>query len=146
MALMLKTPTWVTTPSQVVDSDLMTTIFAHFDRACNQLALDDGLRAILRQPERELTVALPIMRDDETISVYTGYRVQHSSARGLCQGGLRFHPSINLEEVRALAMLMTFKCAVANLPFGGAKGGVVVDPASLSAGERRRLLPGATRP
>jgi glutamate dehydrogenase (NAD(P)+) len=139
MALMLKTPAWVTTPSTVVESSLLNTILAHFDRACGRLALDDGLRAILRQPERELTVALPIIRDDETISVYTGYRVQHSSARGPCQGGLRFHPNINLEEVRALAMLMTLKCAVANLPFGGAKGGVVVEPASLSESELRRL-------
>lgn len=139
MTLMIQAPAWVTTPSKIVESGLLTTIFAHFDRACDQLALDDGLRAILRQPERELTVALPIIRDDETISVYTGYRVQHSSARGPCKGGLRFHPSINLEEVRALAMLMTLKCAVANLPFGGAKGGVVVEPASLSESELRRL-------
>ncbi|MCQ3973007.1 MAG: glutamate dehydrogenase [Anaerolineae bacterium] len=136
---MVQAPAWVTTPSTVVEGSLLTTIFAHLDRACDQLALDDGLRAILRQPERELTVALPIIRDDETISVYTGYRVQHSSARGPCKGGLRFHPSINLEEVRALAMLMTLKCAVANLPFGGAKGGVVVEPASLSESELRRL-------
>ena len=139
MTLMVKTPAWVITPSTVVESSLLTTIFAHFDRACDQLALDDGLRAILRQPERELTVALPIIRDDETISVYTGYRVQHSSARGPCKGGLRFHPNVNLEEVRALAMLMTLKCAVANLPFGGAKGGVVVEPATLSDSELRRL-------
>jgi glutamate dehydrogenase (NAD(P)+) len=117
----------------------MTTVFAHLDRACDQLALDDGLRAILRQPERELTAALPIIRDDETISVYTGYRVQHSSARGPYKGGLRFHPNMNLEEVRALAMLMTLKCAVANLPFGGAKGGVGVEPATLSENELRRL-------
>jgi glutamate dehydrogenase (NAD(P)+) len=139
MTLMIQAPAWVTTPSTVVESSLLTTIFAHFDRACDQLTLDDGLRAILRQPERELTVALPIIRDDETISVYTGYRVQHSSARGPGKGGLRFHPNMNLEEVRALAMLMTFKCAVANLPFGGAKGGVVVEPATLSEGELRRL-------
>ncbi|GIK37416.1 MAG: glutamate dehydrogenase [Chloroflexota bacterium] len=139
MTLMVQAPAWVTTPSTVVEGSLLTTIFAHLDRACDQLALDDGLLAILRQPERELTVALPIIRDDETISVYTGYRVQHSSARGPCKGGLRFHPSINLEEVRALAMLMTLKCAVANLPFGGAKGGVVVEPASLSESELRRL-------
>jgi glutamate dehydrogenase/leucine dehydrogenase len=101
--------------------------------------LKDGLRAILRQQERELTVALPIIRDDETISVYTGYRAQHSSARGPCKGGLHFHPNMNLEEVRALAMLMTLKCAVANLPFGRAKGGVGVEPASLSESELRRL-------
>ena len=117
MTLMIQAPAWVTTPSTVVEGSLLTTIFAHLDRACDQLALDDGLRAILRQPERELAVALPIIRDEETISVYTGYRVQHSSARGPCKGGLRFHPNINLEEVRALALLMTIKCAVANLPF-----------------------------
>lgn len=135
----IQTPAWVTAPSMVVGSSLLATIFAHFDRACDRLALDDGLRAILRQPERELTVAAPIIRDDETISVYTGYRVQHSSARGPCKGGLRFHPTMNLEEVRALAMLMTLKCAAANLPFGGAKGGIVVEPATLSEGELRRL-------
>lgn len=139
MTLMIQAPAWVTTPSTVVEGSLLTTIFTHLDRACDQLALDNGLRAILRQPERELTVALPIIRDDETISVYTGYRVQHSSARGPCKGGLRFHPNVNLEEVRALAMLMTLKCAVANLPLGGAKGGVGVEPATLSESELRRL-------
>ena len=97
------------------------------------------MRAIIRQPERELTVAVPIRHDDGGVSVYTGFRVQHSSARGPCKGGIRFHPVVDLDEVRALAMLMTLKCAVVNLPFGGAKGGISVDPAALSELELERL-------
>ena len=93
----------------------------------------------MRQSERELTVAVPIRRDDGTVSVYSGFRVQHSSARGPCKGGIRFHPVVDLNEVRALALLMTLKCAVANLPYGGAKGGISVDPAGLSNYELERL-------
>ncbi|MBI5830650.1 MAG: Glu/Leu/Phe/Val dehydrogenase, partial [Chloroflexi bacterium] len=118
---------------------MLATALAQLDSACDCLKLDDGLRAIIRQPERELTVAVPIRRDDGTVSVFTGYRVQHSSARGPCKGGIRYHPRVDMDEVRALAMLMTLKCAVVNLPFGGAKGGVTVDPALLSDGELERL-------
>jgi glutamate dehydrogenase (NAD(P)+) len=118
---------------------MLATALAQLDSAFDQLELDDGLRAIIRRPERELTVAVPIRRDDGAIAVYAGHRVQHSSARGPCKGGIRFHPEANLDEVRALALLMTLKCAVANLPFGGAKGGVSVDPAALSESELERL-------
>ncbi len=118
---------------------MLGTALTQLDNAFDFLELEDGLRALIRQPERELTVAVPIRRDDGTVSVYTGFRVQHSSARGPCKGGIRFHPVVDLNEVRALALLMTLKCAVTNLPYGGAKGGVSVDPAELSNYELERL-------
>ncbi len=118
---------------------ILDTALAQLEIAFDRLGINEGVREIIRQPEREMTVAVPILRDDGTISVYTGYRVQHSSARGPCKGGLRFHPNVNLDEVRALALLMTFKCAVANLPFGGAKGGIEVSPSELSEMELERL-------
>jgi glutamate dehydrogenase (NAD(P)+) len=130
-----KTPV-ATTPAR---GGMLATALAQLDTAFDRLNLDDGLRAIIRQPERELTVAVPIRRDDGSVSVFTGYRVQHSSARGPCKGGIRYHPRVDMDEVRALAMLMTLKCAAANLPFGGAKGGVSVDPFSLSEWELERL-------
>ena len=109
------------------------------EHAFEQLQINEGVRQMIRQPERELIVSIPIYRDDGTISVYSGYRVQHSSARGPCKGGIRFHPDVDLDEVRALALLMTLKCAVANIPFGGAKGGVSVSPTDLSYTELERL-------
>jgi glutamate dehydrogenase (NAD(P)+) len=118
---------------------ILYTALAQLEIAFDRLGIDDGIRSIIRKPEREMTVAVPIMRDDGTISVYTGYRVQHSSARGPCKGGIRFHPNVNLDEVRALALLMSFKCAVTNLPFGGAKGGIEVSPSELSEMELERL-------
>ncbi len=124
------------TPSRGV---MLATTLSQLDSATEQLGLSDGLRVLLRQPERELAVSVPIICDDGSLTVYAGYRVQHSSARGPCKGGIRFHPGVDLEEVRALAMLMTLKCAVADLPFGGAKGGVAVDPRSLSEHELERL-------
>jgi glutamate dehydrogenase (NAD(P)+) len=118
---------------------MLATTLAQLDLAFEALNLNEGLRAIIRQPERELTVSIPIIRDDGSIAVFKGYRVQHSSARGPCKGGIRYHPSVDLDEVRALATLMTFKCAVAGLPFGGAKGGIEVDPLVLSTRELERL-------
>lgn len=118
---------------------MLATAMTQLEDAFDLLALDEGLRAIIQQPERELTVSVPIRRDDGAISVYTGFRVQHSSARGPCKGGIRFHPVVDLNEVRALALLMTLKCAVANLPYGGAKGGISVDPTQLSSHELERL-------
>jgi glutamate dehydrogenase (NAD(P)+) len=126
-------------PDSPAHSGMLATALAQLDVAFEHLGLPDGLRAIIRQPERELTVSVPIRHDDGTYSVYTGYRVQHSSARGPCKGGIRFHPDVDMSEVRALATLMTLKCAVANLPFGGAKGGVTVDPSQLTLYERERL-------
>ena len=120
-------------------SSMLGTALAQLDSAFNLLQLDEGLRSIIRQPERELAVSVPVRRDDGSVSVYRGFRVQHSSARGPCKGGIRYHPVVDLDEVRALALLMTLKCAVANLPYGGAKGGVSVDPAGLSEWELERL-------
>ena len=110
-----------------------------FDTAADILGLDEGIREVLRQPERELKVSLPIVMDDGSMRVFTGYRVQHNFLRGPCKGGIRFSPDVNLDEVRALAAWMTWKCSVVNLPFGGAKGGVICDPRSMSQGELERL-------
>jgi glutamate dehydrogenase (NAD(P)+) len=108
---------------------------AQFDRAADYLELDPGSRAVLRVPKRELTVNFPVQMDDGQVRVFTGYRVQHNLSRGPAKGGIRFHPSTDLEEVRALAMWMTWKNALVDVPFGGAKGGVTVDPSTLSARE-----------
>jgi len=110
-----------------------------FDIAADLLDLAPGLRSILRSPQRELTVNFPVKLDDGRIRVFTGFRVQHNLARGPLKGGIRYHPELSLDDVRALAMWMTWKCAVTNLPYGGAKGGVVVDPKQLSAHEIERL-------
>jgi glutamate dehydrogenase (NAD(P)+) len=103
------------------------------------LNLDPGIHEILQKPKRELTVHFPVKLEAGGTHVFTGYRVQHNSGRGPTKGGLRFHPETNIDEVRALAMLMTWKCAVVNIPFGGAKGGVEVDPATLTPGELEDL-------
>jgi glutamate dehydrogenase (NAD(P)+) len=112
---------------------------ARFDRAAEKLGLDDGMRKVLNCPTREITVNIPVMLDDGRLEVFTGYRVQHSIARGPGKGGIRFGPEVTLDEVRALASWMTWKCAVVNIPFGGAKGGVICDPAMLSDGELERI-------
>lgn len=119
--------------------DLWATVQAQLDEVANLLQLDPGIHAILRQPERELTVAVPVMMDDGHIEVFTGYRVQHSSARGPCKGGIRYHPEVDLNEARALAALMTWKCAVVDIPYGGAKGGVCCNPRQMSEAEVCRL-------
>src|SRR5579884_1104114 len=110
-----------------------------FDRAADRLHLDPGLRAVLRVPKREFTVHFPVEMDDGRIEVFSGYRVQHNLSRGPAKGGIRYHPQVNLDEVRALAMWMTWKCAVVRLPFGGAKGGVVCDPRRMSQRELERM-------
>jgi len=110
-----------------------------FDRAADRLNLDPGLRAVLRVPKRELTVNFPVEMDDGRIEVFSGYRVQHSLARGPAKGGIRYHPQVDLDEIRALAMWMTWKCAVVRLPYGGAKGGVVCDPKLMSQRELERM-------
>ncbi len=119
--------------------DLWDTVLTLFDDVAQRLELDAGVYAILRQPERELTVSVPVVMDDGRIQVFTGYRVQHSSARGPCKGGIRYHPEVDLNEVRALAALMTWKCAVVDIPYGGAKGGVHCDPAQMSENELNRM-------
>jgi len=110
-----------------------------FDQAAERLKLPDGLREMLRRPWRELRVQVPVRMDDGNIKVFTGYRVQHNGARGPYKGGVRYHPLADQEEVRALASLMTWKNALMDLPYGGAKGGVQVDPAQLSTSELNRL-------
>src|SRR5919109_935160 len=110
-----------------------------FDIAAEQLDLPQDIREVLRVPQRELTVNFPVKMDDGSTRVFTGYRVQHNLGRGPVKGGIRYHPAVDIDEVRALAMWMTWKCALVNIPYGGAKGGVVVDPAPLSRGELERL-------
>ena len=112
-----------------------------FDIAADRLQLDPQLRAVLREAERELIVSVPVRMDDGSVQVYTGYRVQHNLGRGPSKGGLRYHQDVTLNEVRALAMWMTWKCAVVGIPYGGGKGGVAVDPKQLSL----RELEGLTR-
>jgi glutamate dehydrogenase (NAD(P)+) len=112
---------------------------ARFDLAANRLGLDNGLCKVLRMPSKEITVHIPVQLDDGRLEVFTGYRVQHSVARGPGKGGIRFAPDVTLDEVRALAAWMTWKCAVVNIPFGGAKGGVICDPRLLSDGELERI-------
>ncbi|MEO7003557.1 MAG: Glu/Leu/Phe/Val dehydrogenase [Ktedonobacterales bacterium] len=112
---------------------------AQFDAAADLLSLSPDLRAILRVPKRELSVHFPVRMDDGRVEVFTGYRVQHNINRGPAKGGIRFDANVSLDEVRALAMWMTWKCAVVNIPFGGAKGGVIVDPRKLSRTELERL-------
>ena len=110
-----------------------------FDKVADQLGLDEQVRQILRWPAREFHMYIPVRMDDGTIRVFEAFRVQHNDARGPNKGGLRFHPAETIDTVRALAMWMTWKCAVADIPLGGGKGGVVVDPATLSVGEKERL-------
>ncbi|HUO59961.1 MAG TPA: Glu/Leu/Phe/Val dehydrogenase [Candidatus Acidoferrales bacterium] len=112
---------------------------ARFDYAAQKLNLDRGLWKILSVPSREITVHIPVQMDSGKLEVFTGYRVQHSIARGPAKGGVRFSPEVNLDEVRALAAWMTWKCAVVNIPFGGAKGGIICDPKSMSRGELERM-------
>jgi len=112
---------------------------SRFDLAAKKLNLDDGIWKILRYPTREIIVHIPVQMDNGSIELFTGYRVQHSISRGPCKGGIRYAPDVSLDEVRALASWMTWKCAVVNIPFGGAKGGVICDPKHMSQGELERM-------
>jgi glutamate dehydrogenase (NAD(P)+) len=112
---------------------------ARFDFAARKLNLEEGLWKMLRMPAREIIVHFPVAMDDGHIEIFTGFRVQHSIARGPGKGGLRYAPDVTLDEVRALASWMTWKCAVVNIPFGGAKGGVICDPKKMSQGELERM-------
>ena len=120
-------------------ASFLETVQLQFDRAAERLGLDPSIRAVLRSCKRELTVNFPVRMDDGEIRMFTGYRVQHSQARGPAKGGIRYHPHVTLDETRALAILMTWKCAIIRLPFGGAKGAVVCDPSQMSVGELERL-------
>src|SRR3954463_3635827 len=110
-----------------------------FDLAAERLNLDDGMRRVLREPRRELTVHFPVKMDDGTFQFFPGFRVQHNLGRGPAKGGIRYHQDVSIEEVKALAMWMTWKCAVVGIPYGGGKGGVIVDPKKLSKKELEAL-------
>jgi len=119
--------------------DPFVTAQRQFDRAAEYLNIDPGVREILREVQRVLTVNFPVHMDDGSIRLFTGYRVQHNLHRGPTKGGIRYHPGVTMAEVKALAMWMTWKCAIFNLPYGGAKGGVIVDPKKLSQHELENL-------
>jgi len=114
-------------------------MMSRFDRAAQLLDLEPGLYKVLRHPEKQITVSIPVLMDNGEVEVFTGYRVLYNTSRGPAKGGIRFDTQVNMEEVKALAAWMTWKCAVVNLPFGGAKGGVICDPLKLSVGELERL-------
>ena len=116
-----------------------TNFLSVLDRAAKAVGLKEDDYILLRYPERELKVSVPVRMDDGSVRVFEGYRVQHSTSRGPAKGGIRFHPDVSIDEVKALAAWMSLKCAVVNIPYGGAKGGVCVDPSTLSAAERERL-------
>jgi glutamate dehydrogenase/leucine dehydrogenase len=128
-------------PAPSTAEDLNPFRFARrqFERAADHLGLDPGTREVLGTPKRQLVVSIPVKMDDGSIRCFQGYRVQHSIARGPSKGGIRYHPGVTLDEVKALAMWMTWKCAVVNIPFGGAKGGITVDPKKLSLAENERM-------
>ena len=111
----------------------------YFDRAADQLDLNENMRQLLLTPQREVQVQIPVELDSGAIATFIGYRVQHNNARGPMKGGLRYHSQVDLDEIRALASLMTWKTAVVNIPYGGAKGGIALDPTSLSSRELERV-------
>jgi len=125
--------------NETVPANPYETAKRQIDIVADLLGLDPGTRAILKHPKRELTVNFPVRMDDGGYRVYTGYRVQYNMARGPTKGGIRYHPNVSLDEVRALAAWMTWKCAVVNLPYGGAKGGIICDPKHMSRGELERM-------
>jgi glutamate dehydrogenase (NAD(P)+) len=130
---------YVDDAKEIKEENPFEAMMQRFDEAASLLNLDPNIYKILRWPNRELTVYIPVMMDDGNYQVFTGYRVQHNFARGPAKGGIRYSPEVTLDEVRALAAWMTWKCAVVNIPFGGAKGGIVCDPRQMSPTEMERL-------
>src|SRR5437588_5330503 len=124
---------------EIKEDNPFESMMSRFDRAAQLLNLDPDLYAVMRVPNRELKVYIPTRMDSGRIQVCEGYRVRHNVARGHAKGGIRYSPDVNLDEVRALAAWMTWKCAVVNVPFGGAKGGIICDPAQMSLGELERM-------
>src|SRR5574341_1222060 len=114
-------------------------VLTQFEAAADRLGLSDGMRRRLLACDRSLLVSVPTMMDDGGLKVFTGYRVQHNNTLGPFKGGIRYHPEVTLDEVTALAMLMTWKCALMGLPYGGAKGGIPCDPRAMSRGELERM-------
>ncbi|HXS01487.1 MAG TPA: Glu/Leu/Phe/Val dehydrogenase [Pyrinomonadaceae bacterium] len=131
--------TYVDDIREIKEENPFESMMSRFDRAAQLLDLDPDLYAVLRVPNRELKVYIPTKMDSGRIQVFEGYRVQHNFARGPAKGGIRYSPDVSLDEVRALAAWMTWKCAVVNVPFGGAKGGIICDPQQMSAGELERM-------
>ena len=123
----------------VAEKDAYQVALENFDLAADALELDDSVRAMIKYPERVLTVTVPVRMDTGKILRFEGYRVQHSTTRGPAKGGIRFHPNVTVDEVKALATWMTWKCAVVNIPYGGGKGGVTCNPKAMSMGELERL-------
>jgi glutamate dehydrogenase (NAD(P)+) len=128
-----------TYPSTDIQLSALESAMRQFDEAAVRLNIDKGILEILKQPRRVVILKLPILMDNGKFRVFTGYRVQHSISRGPAKGGIRYHPDVNLDEVSALAAWMTWKCAVVNIPFGGAKGGIACDPSGMSKNELERL-------
>jgi glutamate dehydrogenase (NAD(P)+) len=126
-------------PAPGTESDMLAMALAQFDRAADRLGLDEDMRVWLRSFKREFATEFPVRMDGGSLQVFRGYRVQHNTALGPTKGGIRYHPETSLDEVKALSMWMTWKCALMNLPYGGAKGGVICDPHILSRGELERL-------
>jgi glutamate dehydrogenase (NAD(P)+) len=126
-------------PSESAQINPFETAKKQVDIVCDLVGVNGGVREILKHPKRELTVNFPVRMDDGGYRVYTGYRVQYNMARGPCKGGIRYHPNVSLDEVRALAAWMTWKCSVVNIPYGGAKGGVICDPKHMRQSELERL-------
>jgi len=133
------TASQATAPATELEFNPRLNAETNFNAAADVLGLDQGVREVLRSPDREMTVNIPVLMDDKKLRCFIGYRVQHNFMRGPCKGGIRFAPDVNLEEVRALAAWMTWKCSIVGIPFGGAKGGVICDPKVLSEGELERI-------
>ncbi|MDP9297015.1 MAG: Glu/Leu/Phe/Val dehydrogenase [Actinomycetota bacterium] len=123
----------------MTDTSAWQAALSQLDEAARSMDLDPGVHEVLRNPKRVLTVAVPTRMDDNTVKVFTGYRVHHNTSRGPSKGGIRYHPDVSMDEVKALAMWMTWKCAIVGIPYGGAKGGVVIDPRSVSQRELERM-------
>ncbi len=128
-------------PGETQDGTLNPYLIAQeqFDQVADMLDLDSRLRQILRQPKREFTARFPVRMDDGSVKVFTGYRIHHNVARGPAKGGIRYHPDVTIDEVRALSMWMTWKCATVDVPYGGAKGGIICDPKTMSVNELERM-------
>ena len=129
----------MTTVDTTKEFSVFDSMAARFDIAAQKLALDEGILKYLRTPNREIIVHIPVTMDNGRLEVFDGFRVQHSIARGPCKGGVRYGPDVTLDEIRGLAAEMTWKCAVVNIPFGGAKGGIICDPEHLSMAELERI-------
>src|SRR4030067_2967374 len=127
------------TKSEYLHPSVFDNVLAQFDNAASRLHLEPGSAEFLRHPRKIITVNLPVLMDDGTLIIFEGHRVQHSIILGPSKGGIRYHPCVTLDEVKALAAWMTWKCAVVGIPFGGAKGGVVCDPGKMSKNELERL-------